>query len=96
MVTLASNLLPSLPSTRPGASALGGSTSAARAGAERSEAGSARGEALVADHVARVSFLADNPALLQSFAQGLLPLMLEVRPCQGQGSSSAGFTDSDQ
>ena len=75
VVTLASNLLPSLPSSRPGSTALGGSSSsssAVRAGAERSEA-------LAADHVARVAFLADNPALLQGFAQGLLPLMLEAR-----------------
>ena len=80
MVTLASNLLPSLPDTRLGGGGPGSSSGSARAGGDRSEAGIARSEALAAEYAARVSFLADNPALLQSFAQSLLPLMLEVCP----------------
>lgn len=77
---MASNLLPSLPDARTGGGGPGSSSGSARAGGDRSEAGIARSEALAAEYAARVSFLADNPALLQSFAQSLLPLMLEVRP----------------
>lgn len=71
MVNLASNLLPPVPEAEPAGGAAGRSSSAARGAADR-------GEAAAAENAARVSFLAENPALLQSFAQSLLPLMLQV------------------
>lgn len=78
VVNLASNLLPPLPEVERSAAAAA-SSGAVRPAADRSEAAIARSRAAATENAARVSFLAENPALLQSFAQSLLPLMLQVR-----------------
>ena len=82
VVNLASNLLPPLPEAERPVDAAAASSGAVRPAADRSEAAIARRGAAAAENAARVSFLAENPALLQNFAQSLLPLMLQVwRPC---------------